>query len=212
MTERDEKAAGLVLAAGASIRMGKAKKQLLPILGETMLGRILDESLKSDLDKVVLVLGHGAEEIQAALGEFLDHSKLRVIENRQYGLGISTSIIAGLSEIGRSHDHVMVLLADMPHIDTNLINLLLHQYMTSGLPMGAVRIKNRRSHPVVFSRKMYPELYRLRGDTGARSLFKMYGDKVILVEPEGFYDDGDIDTAEDYIRFRKSIEKNGNLP
>jgi len=205
MTGRDEKAAGLVLAAGASIRMGKPK-QLLPILGETLLGRVLNESLKSDLDRVVLVLGHSAEEIQVAIEEILEHPKLRVIENRQYELGISSSFIAGLSVIEGSHGHVMVLLADMPHIDTSLINLLLRQYLTSGLPIGAVKIKNRRSHPVIFSRKMYPELRRLRGDTGARDLFQRYSDKVILVEPEGFYDDRDIDTPEDYVRFRKSLE------
>ena len=205
MTGRDEKAAGLVLAAGASIRMGKPK-QLLPILGETLLGRVLNESLKSDLDRVVLVLGNWAEDIQAAIEEILEHPKLWVIENRQYELGISSSVIAGLSVIEGSHGHVMVLLADMPHIDASLINLLLRQYLTSGLPIGAVKIKNRRSHPVIFSRKMYPELHRLRGDTGARDLFQRYSDKVILVEPEGFYDDRDIDTPEDYVRFRKSLE------
>ncbi|MCP4668638.1 MAG: NTP transferase domain-containing protein, partial [Deltaproteobacteria bacterium] len=76
MTAGDEKAAGLVLAAGASVRMGKPK-QLLPVLGDTLLGRALHASLKSDLDQVVLVLGHGAGEIRAAMGEILEHPKLR---------------------------------------------------------------------------------------------------------------------------------------
>ena len=205
MKENEAKAAGLVLAAGASTRMGKPK-QLLPVLDETLLGRVLNGSLKSDLDKVVLVLGHEAGEIQAAIEESLEHPKLLVIVNRRYEEGISSSVRAGLSVIEGTHGHVMVLLADMPHIDANLINLLLRQYLTSGLPIGAVKIKNRRSHPVIFSRKMYPELHRLKGDRGARDLFQRYRDKVILVEPEGVYDDRDIDTPEDYASFQKSLE------
>jgi molybdenum cofactor cytidylyltransferase len=205
MTGPDEMAAGLVLAAGASTRMGKPK-QLLPILGETLLGRVLNASLKSNLQRVVLVLGHGAEEIQAEIEEILEHPKLRVIKNRQYKWGISSSIIAGLSVIEKSHGHVMILLADMPHIDTNLINLLLRQYLASGQPIGAVKIRNRRSHPVIFSRKMYFELRRLRGDRGAKDLFQRYGDKVILVEPEGPYDNRDIDTPEDYVKLRSALE------
>lgn len=205
MAGRDETAAGLVLAAGASTRMGKPK-QLLTIFEESLLGRILNASLESDLDKVVLVLGHMAEEIRGAIGEILEHPKLRVIENRHYERGISSSLIAGLSEIEESHGHVMVLLADMPHIDTRLINLLLRQYLASRLAIGAVKIKNRRSHPVIFSRKIYPELRRLQGDRGARELFQKFRDKVMLVEPEGSYDDRDIDTLEDYVRFRESLE------
>jgi molybdenum cofactor cytidylyltransferase len=205
MKKNEAKAAGLVLAAGASSRMGKPK-QLLPVLDETLLGRVLNESLKSDLDKVVLVLGHQAEEIQAAIEESLEHPKLLVIVNRRYEEGISSSVRAGLSVIEGSHSHVMVILADMPHIDANLINILLRQYRTSGLPIGAVKIKNRRSHPVIFSRKMYPELHRLKGDRGARDLFQRCRDKVILVEPEGVYDDRDIDTPEDYASFQKSLK------
>jgi len=200
MTGCHEKPAGVILAAGASVRMGQPK-QLLTISGGTLLSRVLNESLKSDLDKIVLVLGHLAKEIRQAMGEILDHPKLRVIENTQYQSGISSSIRKGLAAIKESHGHLMVLLADMPHIDRDVINTLLRRYLTSGLAIGAVKIKNRRSHPVIFSRKMYPELCRLNGDTGARVLFQRYSDEVIYVEPEGFYDDLDIDTPEDYQKF-----------
>ena len=205
MRQIRKEVAGILLAAGSSTRM-KRPKQLLQVGEETLLGRILKETLDSDLDKVVLVLGHKAKEIRRGLDRLLDHPRLRVAENRHYRKGISSSIIAGLSEIEDSHDHAMVLLADMPRIDTRLINILLQKYLASGLPLGAVRIKNRRSHPVIFSRKIYPELRRLQGDRGARELFQKFRDKVMLVEPEGSYDDRDIDTLEDYVRFRESLE------
>ncbi len=193
-----QRVAGVILAAGASTRMGKPK-QLLPVQGQTLLGRLIDETLKSDLVKVILVLGHEAEAIRSALKEKLNNPKLKVIENRLYKQGISTSIITGLKEAEKNSDHVMILLADMPHIDSRLINLLLHRYLDSKLPLGAVEIKGKRSHPVIFGRTLYHELHQLKGDVGARELFQKHGSQVCLVEPEGFYDDRDIDTLEDYV-------------
>lgn len=206
MIQSGESVAGIVLAAGESTRMGRPK-QLLPAGGGKLLERILDEALRSDLDEVILVLGHLFEDIRTVLGQVLEHPKLKVIENRQYKQGISSSIIAGLSEVEESHDHVMILLADMPHIDANLIDLLVRRYIDSRLPLGAIKLKTKRTHPVIFSRKLFHELHNLKGDVGARGLFKKYADQVCLVEPEGFYDDRDIDTLEDHTKYRKTFEK-----
>ena len=196
------KVAGLLLAAGSSTRMGKPK-QLLPVNGGTLLGHVLNETLKSNLDKIILTLGHHADKIKEVLGQNLQHPKLKVIENKQYKEGISSSIIAGLSEVEESHDHVMILLADIPHINADLINHLLIRYLESRLPLGAIKIKAKRSHPVIFNRRMYHELHKLRGDVGARNLFIKYSDRVCLVEPDTFYEDSDIDTPKDYLKFNK---------
>ncbi len=204
MEKRGEKAAGILLAAGASVRMGKTK-QLLPLGGGTMLARVLNEVLGSDLDKVILVLGHQVQEIKDALGPILHVPRLKVVENKQYERGISSSIIAGLSAVKDINDHAMILLADMPRISSRLINLLLHNYLDSHLPLGAVTVKNKRSHPVIFSRSLFNELLELRGDVGAKSLFQKYDDQVCLVEADEYYDDRDIDTLEDYIEFEKTL-------
>ena len=198
-----ERVAGLLLAAGASTRMGRPK-QLLPFAEGTLLENILEEALKSDLDKIILVLGHKSGEIKRALGDALENPKLRVIENRQYHQGISSSILAGLSAVEKTHDHVLILLADMPHIHVRLINRLIQHYRRSHLQLGAVKMKGRRSHPVIIGRRFYPQLHKLTGDSGARDIFKKYGDQVCLVEPDSFYDDRDIDTPEDYEKLTKS--------
>lgn len=207
MNLRGRNAAGILLAAGTSSRMGKPK-QLLEVGGQPLLARIINEALNSDLDTVVLVLGHQAEDIRDAIGQVLRHPKLKVIDNKLYEQGISTSIIAGLSEAEKNSDHVMILLADMPHINAGLINFLLKRFLNSRLPLGAVKIKGKRSHPVIFNRKLYHELHQLNGDAGAKDLFLRYSGQVCLVEPEEFYDDMDIDTREDYIRYQESL-KNG---
>ena len=198
------KVAGLILAAGTSTRMGRPK-QLLPVEGVSLLDRVLVEALNSELTLVVLVLGYKAREIRESLKTEIHHPKLKIIENRDYEDGISTSIIAGLSEVEDAYEHCMIILADMPHITTNVINSLLHQYLASRLPLGSIKVRNRRSHPVIFGRKLYPEIHRLQGDLGARELFIKHSDHVCFVEPGENYNDMDIDTPDDYLEFTKSL-------
>jgi molybdenum cofactor cytidylyltransferase len=100
----------------------------------------------------------------------------------------------------------MILLADLPHVTSRLINLLIHRYLESRLPIGAIQFKSKRSHPVIFGRPLYNELRKLQGDMGARALFQKYGDRACLVEPDFFYDDMDIDTEEDYVEFQRSLK------
>lgn len=203
--------AGLLLAAGASSRMGKPK-QLLPAGGSNLLDRILDQALRSELASVTLVLGFQASKIWGGLHTPTRSKKLNIIENLRYEEGISSSIIAGLAEVEDRFDHVMIMLADMPHVTSNLIDLLLKKYGHAGLPLGAVVRKGRRTHPVIIHRTYYEELRGLRGDKGARDLFQKHADKVCLVEPPEAYDDMDIDTPEDYQRFLRSLQNNGLEP
>jgi molybdenum cofactor cytidylyltransferase len=204
MSRGQDRAAGLILAAGASTRMG-TPKQLLRVQGTTLLERMCAEALSSMLDKVIVILGFRAEAMKHALHGILPHPKLKVVENSAYDQGISSSIIAGVSEIMDTHDHAMLLLADMPFINAGLIDLLLLRYLDSNLPLGAVQLKSKRSHPVIFNRMLYPQLLQLRGDVGARALFRKYRDQACLVEPDFFYDDSDIDTPEDYAAFSRSL-------
>ncbi len=200
------KIAGLLLAAGASTRMEKPK-QLLRVRGETLLDRALRQSLSSDLDLVVLVLGHESQQIQNSLKTDLSHPKLRIIRNEHYLEGISSSIAAGLSEVEESHDHIMIILADMPYVSSHVINLLMDRYLESGLPLGAVKTLRGRSHPVIISRRYYKDVRCLEGDVGARDLFKRHPAQVCLMEIDEEYDDRDIDTTEDYQDLIESLLK-----
>lgn len=201
--EPEGKAAGIILAAGASTRMGYPK-QLLKAAAGNLLGHIINEALKSELEHVVTVLGYKASEIRGAINKEKDSEKLAIIENRDWEKGMSSSIIAGISHIRNSYDHCMVILADMPYISSGLINHLLSQYLDSGLKIGAI-ITGKRSHPVIFNRALYNEMCGLKGDIGARFLFEKYPDEVCLVKPEGTFNDLDLDTPDDYLKYRNSV-------
>jgi molybdenum cofactor cytidylyltransferase len=174
-------------------------KQLLPFEGSTLLDHLLNEALRSMLDIVVLVLGHDYEKIKEGISTDLKQPKIRVVENRDYHKGISTSIIAGLAEVKDRYDHLLIILADMPFVTSGLIDLLIEQFLFSGATLGAVKGKKGRTHPVIFSRKFYPELSQLKGDTGGRNLFVKYENDVYLVDlGDDTRMDMDIDTPEEY--------------
>ena len=162
-----ESVAGIVLAAGRSSRMG-SMKQLLPFRGKTLLGHSLLQACRSNLAEVVLVLGHRYEEVKKTINPALFHDILRIVENRNYANGLSTSLIAGLDAVGNRCSHVMILLADMPGVGTEMINLLIDRYLDSGMPAGAVSARGRAGHPVIFSSGLYPEIRRLTGDVGGK--------------------------------------------
>ncbi|MFO7784279.1 MAG: nucleotidyltransferase family protein [Thermodesulfobacteriota bacterium] len=197
-----ERMAGIILAAGESRRMGHAK-QLLSAGSETLLVRVLRETLDSALDEVVLVLGHRAERIRESLGSIQGHPKLKIVLNPRYREGMSTSLIAGLTRVEKQCGRVMVILGDIPHVSAGLIDRLRREAEASNRPLGAVAVCGRRSHPVVIGREFYGAIHGLTGDRGARDLFQERSDLVCLVEAGETYDASDIDTPEDYDRFRK---------
>ncbi len=203
--KKTEPVAGLVLAAGASTRMG-TPKQLLQAGHALLIERVLSQALESDLDRVILVLGYMAEEIRERIRFRKEPSRLEIVENSGYTQGISSSILSGLSRVEKDYNHVLILLGDMPHITSGVVNRLLAGYLASGLALGALKVEGRRSHPVVIGWPFFPALHQLTGDRGARDLFLRYSDQVCLVEPGEEYKDSDIDTYEEYLEFKKTLE------
>ena len=200
------KVAGILLAAGASARMGRLK-QLLPVAGMTLVERTLTAALESRLDRLVLVLGHRVHEIERALGTVGQDPRLTIVHNRHYREGISSSLVAGVEEVARSHDHGMILLADMPFIDKHIIDLLIGEYLNSRMPIGAVGMGGRAAHPVVFRRDLFSELKTLTGDVGARFLLEKYRERVCFTAPGTGYDNRDIDTRQDYRNFQTDLKE-----
>lgn len=197
--------AGLLLAAGAASRMG-TPKQLLPLGGSSLLQHVIEQGLGSELATLFLVLGHRAEEILQHIGPVLENPRLRVVENPRYAEGISTSILSGIRAIEKEYDHALFLLGDMPWITSALIDLLIREYLRSGMSLGAIRTKKGRTLPVIVGRKFYPHLRRLQGDVGARELFTSFPREVCFVEPPWEYEDADIDTPEDYKALQRVWE------
>jgi molybdenum cofactor cytidylyltransferase len=188
--------AGVVLAAGMSVRLGRPK-QLIDVGGRPMLAHVLGATLLSALDAVVVVLGHEADKIRVALAEVLSHPRLRILLNPRYREGMSSSLRAGLLPLLDDFPSVMFLLGDQPFLHARTIDLLLERFWSSDKDICVPVCEGRRGNPVVFSRRFYGEILELTGDTGARDIIRTNPARVLEVEIQDSRCFLDMDDEED---------------
>ena len=188
--------AGVVLAAGASRRMGRAK-QLLTVHGRPLLEGVVASVCDSRLEEVLVVLGARADEILAAV----DLGRARVVRNPDHAVGMSTSLRAGMAALGPEVDRAVVILGDQPAISAQLLNRLLDVQEESGLPAAALSFGGLLHPPVVLTRELWGDLESLEGDVGCRAVIRAHPELVAALPAEDDLDHPvDVDTPEDYAR------------
>lgn len=194
----------IVLAAGEARRMGQFKL-LLPWEGKTILEHVLDNLLQSQVNEVILVLGHEAHRILKKIPT----QKIKVVINTDYREGMSSSLRKGLAAMKEKSTAFLVVLADQPGIRKEIINQLIQSFHKSREKRKIVlpTYKGRRGHPVLFSIQYHEEILRLRGDIGARQILKDHPEHTIEVEIDSDTILLDIDTPEDYNKFLKRRTK-----
>jgi molybdenum cofactor cytidylyltransferase len=188
--------AGVVLAAGASRRMGRPK-QLLEVRGTPLLEIAVTAACASALDDVVVVLGALAGEIAARV----DFGRARVVVNPDYDRGMSTSLRAGIASLGGDVSRAMIILGDQPDISAALLDRLLDIQEASGLPAAALSFDGLLHPPMVLAREMWADLEGLEGDVGLRTVVRAHPELVtaLPVDRPGGHPI-DIDTHEDFER------------
>jgi molybdenum cofactor cytidylyltransferase len=188
--------AGVVLAAGASRRMG-TPKQLLPLQGRPLLEVVVAAAGASRLDDVVVVLGANAEAIRDAV----DWGRARVVVNPEHEQGMSTSIRAGVGALDNAVGRAVVILGDQPDLTAALVDELLDAQRRSGLPAAALSFDGLLHPPVVLHRELWPELLALQGDVGLRHLIRARPELVAAVPATApRHHPVDVDTPEDFAR------------
>jgi molybdenum cofactor cytidylyltransferase len=204
-----ESAVGIiVLAAGASRRMGEPK-QLLRYGGETLLGRSVRAAFDSGCRPVVVVLGAHAEALR---GEVL--AEARVVVNPEWAEGMASSIRCGLAALeaataGKARA-VVLTLCDQPLVTGEVIGRLLAAYESGRTTLVAseyeVGGERTRGVPALFSRALFQELMRLRGAEGAKRIITRRSSGALIVAvPEAAFD---VDTPEDYRVFKREAADN----
>ena len=195
--------AGIILAAGMSLRFGRPK-QLLDLAGKGMLERVLDTALDSRLAHIYLVLGHKHRQIMEDLGAKMDHRDLTVVINQNYKKGQCTSLRAGILEIGADFPAAMFILGDQPLIDPETLDRLLDRFRSSEKNICVPYYKETRGNPVILSSMFYDAIGGLKGDIGARKIIADNPDQVLKVAVARASFFHDIDTDRDY-RYAQSL-------
>ncbi|WP_224998989.1 NTP transferase domain-containing protein [Cesiribacter sp. SM1] len=186
------KVCGLILAAGGSSRLGRAK-QLLQQQGKSLLALSIETALAAGLDPVYVVLGARQEQI---LDE-ISHLPVKIISNQEWQEGIGSSIRIGISHIEaeESYDAVVILLCDQLLITADHIKSLVALYQSSHKPIVATAYGAQSGVPALFSHSYFHLLLALQGDTGARKIIAQHQQNAHVVNFEAAA--LDIDTAED---------------
>lgn len=196
-----EKGIGIiVLAAGASSRMGEPKQRLV-FEGETLLARAVRAALETGCRPVVVVLGAEA----SVLLEEIAVTGAHVVVNQSWAEGMSSSLRCGLRVLEESANEetaaaAVVMLCDQPFVTGDVIGRLVDAYLKERplLVASVYEASGERTCgvPALFSRALFPELSALRGASGARRVIARHKAEATLIEvPEAAFD---VDTPGNY--------------
>ena len=176
--------AAVVLAAGKSERMRK-NKLLLKLGRKRLIDHNLDALEALNIDEIVVVLGHDPEEIVNVLKTRLNH--MRIVINKEYENGMSSSFKTGLKEI-KNAEVVLLVLGDQPIFDSHLIKRmfkLMEEKKGSALIISPI-YKGKKGHPILFSMKLFEEILNLNKNKTIRDIVHRHVDALLTIEAENW--------------------------
>jgi len=194
----------IVLAAGASTRMGQAKAALsLGQTGETVAAKVVRSLLDGGAPEVVVVAGAHIDAVRAAMPRH--EPRGRVVEHPGWERGQLSSLIAGLDAIDTPLlEAALVTLVDVPLVHASTVAAVIAAWRRTRAPITRPANGSRHGHPVIFDRSVFADLRAADPNTGAKAVFAIHRDRIVNVEvsdPGAFED---IDTPEDYERITRA--------
>ncbi|MFN7940790.1 MAG: nucleotidyltransferase family protein [Thermoanaerobaculia bacterium] len=188
--------AGLLLAAGLSTRMG-SNKLLLELDGESLVRRAARRVLAANLSPLVVVVGHDADSVRRELAD-LD---CRFVFNPDFPSGAATSLRAGIAALPADCDAVVVVLADMPRVTSEMIAAVAKRYRSASPRVVASAYGGVHAPPVLYDARLFAELRALSGGRFVERILTRHRQAAEIVDwPSERL--ADIDRPEDVERLR----------
>jgi molybdenum cofactor cytidylyltransferase len=195
MSDRHARVGAIVLAAGASIRMGR-DKMLLTLGGESLVRRMTRRAIEAGFDPVIVVGGRDRNGIAASLQGL----PCTLVHNPDAG-PISGSLHLGLYAIPPDIQAVTIVLGDMPAVTTPMLRAVLQRYRDDVAPVVTSRYGEVYAPPLLFARRLFGELLACQGDGCGRRVLQQHLDEAAVVQwaVESLQD---VDVLEDYETLR----------
>lgn len=183
----------IILAAGASTRMGK-QKMLLPYGRSTVIETVIENAKVAAGKNIVLVLGANRVEIEAITSKY----EIKTVVNENYLEGMLSSVICGFRALPGEAGAALIFLGDQPQIQGAPAKELISVREQSSKGIIIPVYSGKRGHPALIDTKYRNAIEKLDPEQGLRSLYRKYSGDVLDWEcglPEILRD---IDTPEDY--------------
>ena len=185
--------AAVIQAAGKGSRFHSDQYKLLtPVDGVPLIERTLEPVLRAGFDEVVVVIGFHAEEMRKVLVDY----PVRIVENKNWESGQSTSLSTGVKAVSGSSDRACLLLGDQPFLRAETLRELMAESDAHPEEIIVPFRNGKRGNPILVPSRFYDLLLELtKGDMGGKQLLKTVGYRELSVEDPGIL--RDIDTVEE---------------
>ena len=207
MLERERKlcVGAVLLAAGAGSRLGHKPKSLLELDGVPLIHRQLAALSGAGVAEVVVVLGHHAAVIAAALAAFPVAVNVRTATNPKPDDGQPSSVRIGLQNLSAKLDAVIVALADQPLLDAEDITSLIDAFKkrSAAAAMAVPRVSGAPGNPVIFDAALRDEWLSGATHSMGRGWREANPQRVQWFDSDNAHFCVDIDTAEDITEFAR---------
>ena len=179
--------------------MGRTKATLPLESGETFIARILRTFREADVEDVVIVVGHDAQAVMAAV----EAAGLgaRLVVNEAYESGQLSSVLAGLSVVDRPGvEAVLLTLVDVPLVTSTTVRAVVKRYRDRKPPVVRPVDGTRHGHPILLDRSLFEKLRAASPEAGMKPIVRACasGAGDVSVQDEGAF--LDIDTPDEYER------------
>ena len=165
----------ILLAAGQSKRLRDENKLTKLFKGKPLINHILFSLIKSKVNKIIIVLGFEHLKIKTKL---LKSKKINFVINKNYKKGMSSSIKTGLKKLPKNNKGFLIVLGDMPNITKTTINKICLSITRSDKEIILPKFKNRTGNPIGFKQSMIKNIYKIKGDRGAKNIIKKNNKKI----------------------------------
>jgi molybdenum cofactor cytidylyltransferase len=193
--------AGVILAAGASRRMGR-NKMLLELEGESLVRRAARRALAAGLAPVVVVLGHEADLARAALKDL----PLDVAVNPDFTGPTSGSLHRALERLPAAVDAAVVMLGDMVFVTAAMLSDLVTAARSGAAPLVVSRYGDVTAPPLLFRRALFPELLAWTGEGCGKPVVRAHSHEARFIDrPADLL--ADVDTPEDFAAVAAQLRR-----
>ena len=187
----------IILAAGLSSRFS-GNKLLAKISGIPIISKVVEESLKSNVDEVIVVLGHDSDRIRTALNNF----NCRLVYNPDYSSGQSSSVKAGVKSISPDTQSVMILPGDVALVTSDDINKIIDNSTKNKNSIVCASFNKKMGHPILFTKSLFSEILLIDEKRfGLKSVVNSYSNDILKVEIDSNRILIDFDTVDDYVKY-----------